>query len=1186
MSRYSWPRQARGEQRDDPGGRASFLAPRRTDFDPEGAHRAARGGPAGGGGRGGPFAPPTGRQHLWQPLGPMTVLRGQAIGDPRISGRVNALAVNETGTRLYAASGNGGIWYSGDSGASWQSLGGFAPTNVPEVNRPAQRNSCGTIRVVFRATAADDDVYVGTGEAASQRVNIPRNAQPGISLGGIGILFAHGPASSAPNDNPWQREAKNLMGFGVNRIAIAPDGTVIAATSKGLLQRPAAPAVDVDWTPVAGTPFNTLTDECTDVLAIAAAGARPARLWVWVRNGANAGLWVRTGNATNFAPVTTPGSAERMAVMAASNPPDQIFLFNDRGGGTLPALFRIAAASGADPVVSAVAGVPDVLQGQGFYDIAVAVHPGQPDHVVLGGSTFRATTPDGTPVRDGAVVTGDVALVGGVLTFDHVTMIGVGVHADVHDVVYSNAGNRIWAACDGGVYRSDNPTKLAGFYACNDGLAIIESNYIANHPIGEGYISTGLQDNGVIERLSNGVWRVVEGGDGGSVVFDPVVPTRFMSQYVRGIYRASDGSFAWNSPDNLLSRGGTVATAEDDASSFYSTAAGIKHRRGATDVGQIIAGSTRLWYTENFGAPWPTAAGPRRWVTLPTGTDPLPGNSTQDDFGEAITVCRWQSADVAWVLGAGKLMRYARTANSDAAMGPGTWTNPAETIIKKNIKNKKDATSADGPIRDSSVWTDIAVNLDPPAGAGQPPQQHGSKGAIYLGTIGHPEDDNVDTLWWFDGTSKWFKTGLRKDEQGRPRVPAPVTAIVCDPAFPNEVYVGTTVGVWRGVRTQAGTADPTWAWQSRVNGLPEAAVEDLSIFSGGGVRLLRAAIAARGVWELRLDVADVQDLTYVRAHNDDLRYRSRAVGKQRDTVTDRSWHGSPDVRPRPAPALVPPPMPAATPWQQSTFPGATEKLRRFQAALRARTNDPRVRATGVWDSYFNEVLRDLAAPILPAPAPAGTVGLDRAFWNLSMQAPHATAEPWGAGVPTEADLHEFAPALTEGVLGATSCSVPRGNAKVEIVVHHRGLDPVDGANVRVTLLRWIDPRTKNAAKWNDRSTWFSGNVPWTAAVNEVLNSANGKTAIAMSSGWRFVLGTSSQSHRITLAGQTLDSARSGIASFDLDLSGLRVNRVVLLVAIIRVGTTAANDIALAPATLEDLAMTSPNVAVRSVRISA
>jgi hypothetical protein len=138
--------------------------------------------------------------------------------------------------------------------------------------------------------------------------------------------------------------------------------------------------------------------------------------------------------------------------------------------------------------------------------------------------------------------------------------------------------------------------------------------------------------------------------------------------------------------------------------------------------------------------------------------------------------------------------------------------------------------------------------------------------------------------------------------------------------------------------------------------------------------------------------------------------------------------------------------------------------------------------------------------------------------------------------------------------------------------------------VRVTLLRWIDPRTRHAAKWNDHTTWFSGTVPWAPAVNEVLDSAGGTTALTFADGWSFV-GTTAATRRRTLGGQTLDGTHAGVATFDLNLSAVRRNALVLLVAVIRAGTTAADDSALAPATLQELALTSPHVAVRSIRVA-
>src|SRR5439155_10419825 len=257
----------------------------------------------------------------------------------------------------------------------------------------------------------------------------------------------------------------------------------------------------------------------------------------------SAGLWVRAAGETNFKQIGTPGFSAARAVLAASDPPDQIFVLNDAAGG-VPALFRVAAAGAADPVATAVAGVPNLLQTQGFYDIALAVHPSNANRIVIGGCTFAATTPDSTSLTDGAVVMGDVALAAGVLTFGAITPVGVGVHSDVHDVVYSNSGNRLWASCDGGVFRSDQPTKQVGFYPRNDGLAIIEANYIASHPTCEGYIASGLQDNGLIERLSNEVWDHTGVGDGGGLVFDPLRPDRVLREHFRGFWSSNDGTVA------------------------------------------------------------------------------------------------------------------------------------------------------------------------------------------------------------------------------------------------------------------------------------------------------------------------------------------------------------------------------------------------------------------------------------------------------------------------------------------------------------------------------------------------------------------------------------------------------------------------------------------------------------------
>src|SRR5262249_11145257 len=152
-------------------------------------------------------------------------------------------------------------------------------------------------------------------------------------------------------------------------------------------------------------------------------------------------------------------------------------------------------------------------------------------------------------------------------------------------------------------------------------------------------------------------------------------------------------------------------------------------------ISQSLIGTQRAWYSDDFGV---------KWVTLPTGTDPLPRDtSAQDALGGPVTVCRWQSPDVAWILLRHRIVRLSRTPGSHNGGGPGTWA-PIETtrppVFQLDRKEKK---RQPGPpsLLDSAVWTEIAPNLD--AGGAQ----RGTKGALYVGCIGHETKAGVDTLW-------------------------------------------------------------------------------------------------------------------------------------------------------------------------------------------------------------------------------------------------------------------------------------------------------------------------------------------------------------------------------------------------------------------------------------------------------
>lgn len=1266
MSRYEWPQglpagSGDADEKDDATGRARHNARRRTglaiaDLLKEAAAPQRRPGVA--------RAPANSDAHLWQPLGPATMLNGQAEGSPRVSGRVNALCVHRDGRRAYAASANGGVWATTDGGARWQSVGGLGSTNTAGIVQPAQRNACAALHVLWDEPAiGNETVFMGTGEP---RVSYTGRTESGEA--GVGIFVATAPLGSAAAD-PWTREAANLVNNGVYAFASDPGDTtgarIVAATQTGLYERPTTPfppAADAHWPRASGTPFNSGSQVCTSVLWTAgdpvpavspppADQLRPARLWVWVHGGLSAGLWVRDAGSTHFRAVLVDATNSAFAwpdgrgVLAAAmtNPvttPAHVWLLSD--GGSFAALFRVTNPRPADgpPVALAVSRVPDILHDSGWYNLALAVDPSQVDRVAMAGSYFgdpNDLTNDAPLVTtdDNAILGYDASIVIDTVIADPADaarlvfgtkpareqLVGIGVHPDVHALVFSNHGASLWTGCDGGIYRSDRPLRPAGFYPCNFGLSISETNYLAASPVHEGDLMVGLQDNGTAVRLSSGVWRVIIKGDGGGIARDPRDPSRWLAQYINANWRAE--TLARAGP---LARGDERATAENDASAFYSMPASIAGHFGSAPnpvvpTTQTLIGTDRLWlrYTD---------AGGTQWVTLPTATDPLPAvipapapplvglapappvlDTTQDSLGESIFACRWVDADTAWVLTDNGVHRYDRAPGTHLAGGPGNWTHarildksapptPAAPTVPPPPSGKAKKAHPPPPplpppadpldrLRAAATWTEIEPCRV--SAAGITPVVTG----LYLGTVGDPADTASDTLWWYDGVSAWWPTGLRTTGNNGQPLPAPVTALAADPDLPDEVWVGTTVGPFHGVRSvvvapPVGSPPCEWTWTALLNGLPEAAVEDLSLFKDGTLRLLRAAIASRGVWELRLDQADVAALSYLRVHGADLRHRPTARLTQADGVTERPWHASPDIRPRLAPTNAALRVPGAAAWWRGVFGGNPERLRRFQSALRHQSNDPRVVGNGRWDGYFSEVLRDLGAPTVAQAAPAALapaitsfnrIHVSNAFWNATFTAAHRLAEPWGNGFGTEADLLELTPPLPEGAPGEAACVLPARPWRVEVVVQHRGRLPRDGADVRVTLLWWADPARRHKARFNEPARWGALPGDWTPAVQAMLNSA-GAVSAALPAGWHYG-GATTATRRISLASQTLDPMNAGIARFDVNPGNLPHDRLVLLVAVVRAGA----DVVLANTTLRELALTHPAVAVRAVRIA-
>lgn len=1188
MSRYRWPARARSRDRQRQRTEWNALTDGLLLPDAIRSLRARRG-------PGAREAPQPGRP-LWVPIGPSTVIRGQAASRPRISGRVRDIAVSPDGRRVYAATANAGVWYSADEGTTWTPLGGWGVTpESMQAPRAATALTCGCLLVTFgaRDDGSEDEVYVGTGE-----IRRAARATPGGKQGGVGVLRLARPLPDAlanPFGSHWVREAPNLAGRGIYRLARHPGGTetLVAATSMGLFFRTGAFVEDADWTRAPHEPFDHDADEpmwTTDVVWT----TDPMRLWVAFVDltlSSDTGVWM--SNAGPDAPfhqidlddVVKEGRLG-LAVAPKAHPgdPTQIYVL-----GSGPRLWRITGVESRR-----VASVPNKLFGrsadddQSDYDLAITVHPDDPNVVVIGGS--GADTADGwnaslyrATVNSGAG--GSLAL-----SFSSAnqgqpandpTYIGAHIHADVHQVRFAKVEAapdplRLWVCCDGGIFYSRTRGDRDTFVARNTGLATLECGYLSSHPTQPGCIVSGTQDNGTIERVGDTVWRMTLFGDGGGVMYNPRDGRYFAGQYVRSEWNHNEGTFP-----GPVQRPGLPEEdykAEDRAASFYS--GGDARRVAAPDRVRVAVGTNRVWMMEDWRPDQPVnrVAQTNTWVTLPSGVDPRltdrdnSGTDVVDDSYGAVIACRWISDTRLLVLYEANIVLYTEP---DAGL---RWRHKALTPSPPS--HCGDLENSDLPEGDSSDWL-------PPLGAWSDIAPHdpdrGPHGSFYVATIGASEiDDNdvtpadrMDTLWWFDGTSTYYKTGLRNDDftdsQG---TTAPAYAVQGDPDDRTVVYVGTALGVWRGTLSFEDDT-PDWEWARFSNGLPEAPVHDLSWFSQGGVKLLRAAVQARGVWEVDLSADPTPtNRTYLRVHPVDVR-RSLPTTLVNPFLRPRRdhffWHDSPDIKVRRAPfqpfdPAPPPPASLATPWTSGSFDNY--ELWTYQTALHFA--DPLVVPDGRWTPLFS-------ARLLARDAAIGD-RVTAARWTADVTAFSAFQPPWDGLEPTEAD---FAERIVEPRVDFPEAGVTeefgvftREPYRVDVLVHHRDLRPIPASEVRVLLLRCALPTPGGPVTF----AAFPINDAWRTAVAAFVRGEG--PAGAIPAPWE----VADPGTPIREPTQPVDARMPRAVTFEVDFSGLPATNTpsVLLLAIVHTTEDELRAVDMTGATVRDLVLNNHHVAAKIV----
>jgi photosystem II stability/assembly factor-like uncharacterized protein len=422
----------------------------------------------------------------WQPAGPQPTTTDQ-FGP--LSGRVDAIAVDpRSADVVYIGASQGGVWKTIDGGANWTPITDFQPSLAIEALAIAPSNP--------------DVVYAGTGEE-----NPNAGAYFGAGLlkssdGGATWTVEPGPfvaASGAPTGNA--RIASLAVHPLDERVVVAGvDGFGTAGIASGIYRSTDGGAT---WTVVKTTAAAVLSLQFDATGSTAFASVYQGGVLKSVDGGAT---WSPSNGTSRPLPLTAAfrvmvsfSRSKPLVVYAALDYyppaplPHQTSIYKSRDGGQN--WDHLPAADG-------------FCTSQCWYDMNFAVHPGNPDVLFAGGVDPVWRSLDG-----GASWTTNLATAG-----------GAWVHADLHAMAFSSAGDRLYVGTDGGVWSTttvQDPVASVRWNDLNGRLALTQFySGISVNPLDPNSSFGGAQDNGMQTHTSGLEWSRIYNCDGGATALD------------------------------------------------------------------------------------------------------------------------------------------------------------------------------------------------------------------------------------------------------------------------------------------------------------------------------------------------------------------------------------------------------------------------------------------------------------------------------------------------------------------------------------------------------------------------------------------------------------------------------------------------------------------------------------------
>lgn len=419
-------------------------------------------------------------------------------------GRLNRVAFSPTNSNImYVGSPNGGLWKSTNAGEAFTPLENYGP-NLGVSGIVVSHDNNNTLYVL-----------TGDGDGGGFITNF------GYRSYSTGIM------KSVDGGNNWVLQKNGLPpDTGWTGYTIVQSNTnanvLLVATKEGIYR-----------TQDGGSNWSKVLDSITtDIKFRPGSGTTCyAAGYGWCNFSTDGGL---TWTAAAFAVNATLEGGKRVQIGVTPANPNYVYLL--AGPVTAWSEFKgIWLSTNGGQGYDLRTTTPNILGAetngsgdtdQSWYDLALAVSSSNANIIFTGGLCVWKSTGAGINFTYST-------------TYFIENDITKYIHPDIHDLQVNPLTGHLWAATDGGLYKStDNGTTWQNY---SNGIGTAQGFHIAGFDASPGLLFLGSQDNGIKNTLFGSTgWRQVGGGDGFDVVVDYNDWNRSWWSSNRKIFRSTD----------------------------------------------------------------------------------------------------------------------------------------------------------------------------------------------------------------------------------------------------------------------------------------------------------------------------------------------------------------------------------------------------------------------------------------------------------------------------------------------------------------------------------------------------------------------------------------------------------------------------------------------------------------------